>query len=214
MPTRQTPGKAPDDPAPLRAALGALVAAGALGLKDRVAAAVALARRAGAGEGALRETLRMLVPYAGYPRALAAFGAAGLGPPETEAQAAELPSAVRTREGIQAFERVYGPTAKRVEAGLAALDPLLPAWTLEHAYGRVLARPDLPLLERELLAVSLLSALGGLDEALLGHMRGARRLGASAADVAAAVEAQPLEVDEVKRAAARALLARIGSVER
>ena len=192
----------------MRAALGVLVAAGALGLKARIGPAVAAARRAGAGEDALREALRMLVPYAGYPRALAAFAAAGLPPCGGPAQGAEAAAPERSRGGQDAFLRVYGPTAERVVAGLAALDPLLPAWTLEHAYGRVLARPGLALLERELLAVSLLTALGGLDDALLGHMRGARRLGAAAADVAAAVEAQPPEVDDVKRAAARALLAK------
>jgi alkylhydroperoxidase/carboxymuconolactone decarboxylase family protein YurZ len=196
-------------PATVRTALARLAAAGALGLRDAVARAAAEARRAGAGDEALRETLRMLVPYAGYPRALAAFGAAGLAPAGTGAEADEAPPPERARRGREAFDRVYGSTAERVLAGLAALDPLLPAWTLEHAYGRVLARSALPLLERELLAVSLLTALGALEEPLLGHLRGARRLGASSADLAAAVDAVPPEVDEARRAAARALLARV-----
>src|SRR5688500_13579380 len=117
----------------------------------------------------------MLVPYAGYPRALAAFAAAALAPADGPSD--DVPAADRVERGRAAFARVYGPTAERVLAGLGALDPRLPGWTLEHAYGRVLSRPGLALSDRELLAVSLLTALGDLDEPLLGHMRGAVRLG-------------------------------------
>ena len=88
----------------------------------------------------------MLVPYAGYPRALGgarrwcARLAAGAG------AAADAPAPEeRGRAGARAFDGVYGSGAERVLQGLAALDPLLPAWTLEHAYGRVLARPLLTL---------------------------------------------------------------------
>jgi 4-carboxymuconolactone decarboxylase len=190
----------------LRAALGALAAAGATGARDLVARSVALARSLGAEPHVLREVLLMLVPYAGFPRALAALHAARLAPATDDAEAA---AGQRDALGRLAFEGVYGETAERVLAGLHALDPRLPAWTLEHAYGRVLARPGLPLLERELLAVSLLTGLGGLDDPLLGHMRGARRLGASAADVAAMVDAVPLELGEGRRLAARALLSRL-----
>lgn len=205
------PSTTPPAPLPpgVRHALAALVAAGALGLSAQVARAVGEARAAGATPSILREALLLLVPYVGHPRALAAFKAAGpLGGPAGSDEADPGQRAVR---GRQAFEAVYGPTAGRVLDGLAALDPCLPAWTLEHAYGRVLARPGLALVERELLGVSLLTALGGLDDALLGHLRGAARLGASAEALAAAVAALPDEVPEAHRVAARALLARVAA---
>jgi 4-carboxymuconolactone decarboxylase len=172
-----------------------------------VARAVAAARKAGAGEGALREALLMLVPYAGYPRTIAAFTAARLRP--VGAVPGEVPAAERGKRGRAAFARVYGPTAARVRAGLAALDPRLPAWTLEFAYGRVLARPALALLDRELLAVSLLTGLGDVEDALLGHMRGAVRLGATQGDVAAAIDAVPDALGSDLKPRARTLLARM-----
>jgi len=192
-----------------RAALGALLAAAALGHTAAVPALVAEVRRAGVPPEALREALLMLVPYAGYPRALATFAAAKLA--SFAGGEAEPAAPAREARGRDAFEAVYGLTASRVLAGLQALDPCLPAWTLEHAYGRVLSRPGLALRERELLAVTLLTALGGLEDPLLGHMRGAVRLGASSTDVLAAVEAVPAALGEPQRVAARRVLARLAS---
>src|SRR5439155_26057054 len=102
-----------------------------------------------------------------------------------------------------------GETADRVAAALSTLHPLLPAWTKEFAYGRVLSRPGLSLVERELLAVAILTALGGADDALLGHMRAAVRLGADRDAVAGAVSVVPPSAGTGKRAVARALLSRL-----
>ena len=195
-----------------RAALGALLAAGAAGRVELVRALVAQAQRLGLAAQVLREALLMLVPYAGYPRALAAFAVAGLGPDLRPGAADEAPAGARAARGRAAFDAVYGSSAPRILEGLEALDPRLPAWTLEHAYGRVLARPGLAPRERELLAVAILTALGGLDEPLLGHMRGALRLGASPEQVAAGIQCVPAALGEERRAAARALLTRLGPV--
>ena len=81
------------------------------------------------------------------------------------------------------------PTCSRVRAGLERLHPDLADWTVVFAYGKVLARPALPLLERELLAVSILTAMAGLDAPLRGHARAAERLGASRRVLAAAARA-------------------------
>src|SRR5690606_23816868 len=151
------------------------------------------------------EALLQVVPYAGFPRALGAFAAArpALGAPPPPG--GERPAAARPEAGDAAFRAVYGDTAERVRGGLAGLHPLLPAWTTEFAYGRVLARDGLDLRTRELLAVSILTAMGGADDALLGHMRAAVRLGASREAVAGAVAVVPPSCGAGKRAAARAL---------
>jgi 4-carboxymuconolactone decarboxylase len=191
-----------------REALGALLGAAAIGAAADTSEAAVRARAAGLGEAALREALLLLVPYAGYPRALTAFGrvlpAAAGAAAEVEASPAE-----RAGQGARTFEAVYGPTAARVLEGLGTLDPLLPRWTLEFAYGRVIARPGLSLLDRELCAVAMLAALGGLPEALLGHMRGAQRLGAAPADLRRLIEALPAATAPAARTAALATLARL-----
>lgn len=193
---------------PLLAAVAAAAAAGAGPALRRAAAA---ARSHAVREERLREALRMLVPYAGYPRALAALALVRPAPALPEA-AAEPGPEERAARGRRAFDGVYGPGAERVLQGLAALDPLLPAWTLEHAYGRVLARPLLTLHERELLGVAVLTALlsegSGLEDPLLGHMRGALRQGATRAELAAAIDAVPDELGAARKAAAAGLLPR------
>jgi alkylhydroperoxidase/carboxymuconolactone decarboxylase family protein YurZ/ADP-ribose pyrophosphatase YjhB (NUDIX family) len=185
--------------------IAALAAAGARSLLAReVEAALA------AGEASARivETLLQIVPYAGYPRAITAFGTvrAALGATATSLAEAED----RAARGREVFGEVYGETAGAVLRGLEALDPMLARWTIEHAYGRVLARAGvLSLRERELLAVSVLTALGGLDEPLLGHMRAALRVGATPAEVAGAVAVVPNALGEQRKADARVLLGRL-----
>lgn len=157
------------------------------------------------------ETLLQIVPYAGYPRAITAFGVLRAtmpdAPPAEEAEIDRSASAVR---GRGAFAAVYGETAQAVLEGLTRLDPVLARWTLEHAYGRVLARQDaLSLRERELLAVAILTALGGLEDPLLGHMRACVRLGCEPGEVAAAIDCVPAAVGEARRDAARRLLGRL-----
>jgi alkylhydroperoxidase/carboxymuconolactone decarboxylase family protein YurZ len=188
--------------------LAALLAAAATGASGDLEAGALEVRRLGVPEPALREALLLVVPYAGYPRALSAF--ARVRPAVVDAASGAEPSAAeRAQRGVLAFEAVYGATAPRVLDGLARLDPLLPAWTLEHAYGRVIARPGLQLVDRELLAVAMLAALGSLGDPLLGHMRGALRLGAGAADLARVLDALPPHVDAARRQDAKALLSRI-----
>ncbi len=57
--------------------------------------------------------------------------------------------------------------------------------------------------------MALLTALGRADDALLGHMRAAVRLGASPHAVAGAIAVVPPSCGPGRRAAARALLARL-----
>jgi alkylhydroperoxidase/carboxymuconolactone decarboxylase family protein YurZ len=80
---------------------------------------------------------------------------------------------------------------------------------MEFAYGRVLARPELAPVERELLGVAILTAMGEASDALLGHMRAAVRLGASRESVAGAIAVVPASAGAGKRSAARALLFRL-----
>jgi 4-carboxymuconolactone decarboxylase len=185
-----------------------LAAAAAAGDAGLVASQTAAALADGVPAAHVEEALLQVVPYAGFPRALAAFAAArpALG---ATGPAVEAPPSSWSADGPAAFGSVYGETSERVRAGLASLHPLLPAWTLEFAYGRVLARPALDLAVRELLAVSILTAMGRADDALLGHMRAAVRLGASRDAVAGAVAVVPASAGAGRRAAARERLERL-----
>ena len=193
----------------LRRHLLILSAAAAVGDRALLKRQVRAALDEGETAASIVEALLQIVPYAGFPRAITALAVArpllGLGAAQSEA-----PDKGQAARGAEVFGRVYGETAAAVRAGLERLDPRLAAWTLEFAYGRVLRREGaLSLLERELLAVSTLTALGGLSDPLLGHMRAALRLGATPALVHAAVQVVPASVGEGRRASAKALLERL-----
>jgi 4-carboxymuconolactone decarboxylase len=67
---------------------------------------------------------------------------------------------------------------------MAGFHPDLADWILADGYGRVLSRPGLPIRERELIVVAVLSALK-LPKQLDSHVRGALRVGATAREVSA-----------------------------
>lgn len=186
-----------------------LSAAAAVGDRDLLRREIAAAVADGEAPVRVLETLLQVVPYAGFPRAITAFGIAR-GMLADAAAAPEILPKDPTALGHDVFEKVYGETTAKVLAGLAERDPVLAQWTIEMAYGRVLSRDGtLTLLDRELLAVSILTAMGGLEAPLLGHMRAVLRLGGTPEQVRAAVQVVPASAGEEHRAAAKALLDRI-----
>lgn len=170
-----------------RGELAALAAASVRGDAEGIAGSVRAALSAGAPAAAVREALRMVHLFAGFPRALDALTAAA---PEMPPPAPDPPEdrAAFAARGRALFGRVYGRDAARVEARLAALDPSLLGWVLEDAYGRVLARGVLSAADRERLAVVMLAAQG-LRNQLPGHVRGALLCGATADEVEASLSA-------------------------
>ena len=172
--------------------LAALAAAAVVGDGTGVLSAAHAAIASGCREDEVREALRMVHLFAGFPRALDAAAAAA---PALAAPAAEPVPGDETalhrlfrERGRALFDRVYGSDAPRVMERLRSLDPSLTSWVIEDAYGRVLAREALAPAERERLAVVMLAAQG-LRNQLAGHVRGALRCGASAAGVEASLVA-------------------------
>ncbi|RMH03436.1 MAG: hypothetical protein D6702_06000 [Planctomycetota bacterium] len=157
----------------LLARLAALAAALDRG-DDQAAAAAAAELAATDGPETLREALRQLHLFRGFPRALHALGLAAdalAGPPP-----AADPTGADPERGEAVFRRLYGPDAEMVLDRIRALDPVLADWILDHAYGRVIAREVLPLTVRERLALLLLAADGCWNQ-WRSHARIALRLG-------------------------------------
>jgi len=163
------------------------VAAAAAGRADLLRERFEAAHAAGIGAEELKEATLQLFLFAGYPRAIIAFEAlqavVGDHPPLCELRPADV-----EERGRALFHRIYAADADRVIARLQSLHPDFARFVLRDAYGLVLARPFLPLVERELLAVAMLGALG-LPNQLRAHVRGSLRVGATPAQVRLAVEA-------------------------
>lgn len=188
-----------------------LTAAIVLGAWDELAA---LRREAPPGEPdrAWREAVLQTHLFAGFPRLVEAYEvlerAGGLGEPEAdEGEEGALGLPARRDRGAELFDAIYRDQAAGVRERLAAYHPDYGDWIADHAYGRVLSRPGLAPRRRELCAVVAL-AVTGQDRQLASHARGAVRLGGSAAELAAVIEAVVDLAPEEPLERARAVLAR------
>jgi len=139
---------------------------------------------------AWRECVLQVHLFAGFPRVVQAFGVldevGGLGVASADEIEGEATPEM-SRRGSRLFESIYGAGSDRVLALLDSHHPDFGQWILEHAYGRVLARPGLSGSRRELLATCALAALGQ-DRQLASHARGALRLGADRDELEGALE--------------------------
>ena len=146
------------------------------------------ARRAGVGRVAAEETALMLMLHAGYPAALEGTRVLlEAGPGEARRRDRGGP-ADWTRRGERLCARVYGGAYAKLRRNVARLHPDLATWMIEQGYGRVLTRPGLSGVARELVAVTVLAA-GGWERQLVSHLLGAARMGAAPAEIRRAVRA-------------------------
>ena len=148
---------------------------------------VAGALQAGCTPLEMVETMIHLAVYAGFPAALNGVFAVqevlrekGLAPPETDAAAAAA-SCTRDRfaDGWKALQRVDGHGGEAVIASLADVAPDLGRFIIEFAFGDVYARPGLGLLERELVTIAALAAMGTAAPQLRVHLHGFLHVGGS-----------------------------------
>ena len=171
-----------------RAWLTRLGAAAAGGRADLLDGLFPEALAGGVPVADLKETILQAVLFAGYPRAIDAFGRlerclSGADAPRVEPDAGDIEA-----RGRALFSKIYGENTDRVLGKLRRFHPDFERAILRDAYGRVLARPFLPVLERELVAVAMLAALE-LPRPLHAHVRGCARVGATHEQIHAAIDA-------------------------
>jgi 4-carboxymuconolactone decarboxylase len=81
-----------------------------------------------------------------------------------------------TRRGLTLCRSIYGDNFEPLLRNVQSLSPTLREWMLVEGYGRVLARPALPIDVREMGIVGML-IVKGYPRQLHSHMRGAMRVG-------------------------------------
>lgn len=84
----------------------------------------------------------------------------------------------RAERGEELCRAIYGSAYDDLRSNVAAASPALDRLMVETGYGRVLGRPGLDRVRRELCLVAVL-AVQGRDPQLHSHLRGALRVGAS-----------------------------------
>jgi len=191
----------------------------------RIAAAVAAApaavvRRAmldalgAVRPGRVDEVLLQSYLFAGFPRTLNAARLwreiSGVAAPAADPSADPRPSRVVewARRGEEACRTVYGPVYEALRDSVRALHPALDVWMVTEGYGKVLSRPGLTLLQRELCIVAACAAAEQTPQ-LHSHLRGALNCGATHDDLAQTLAALGDIVPRSAVATAREELARL-----
>jgi 4-carboxymuconolactone decarboxylase len=186
--------------APERVRLVLAAAATALGRADVCRAALRIALRDGVAPERLREAVLQTYLFAGYPRAINALGELSALSPvpgpgvDPGADAGQMP---QWRErGEDLCRRVYGEERyPRLLELMGRISPELGRWMVVEGYGKVLSRPGLDAVTRELVAVGALLVLH-VPAQLAAHLRGALLVGARPDEVTAAVRTGALLAPE------------------
>ena len=179
----------------------------ALASADKVALTDAFSHARGVAEDSeVEEVLLQSYLFLGLPASLNGMAtwrrstgrATGSGPTEP----APLDYALWESRGRDVCAAVYSGQYERVRENVRALHPDLEQWMVVEGYGKVLGRPGLSLVVRELCIVAIL-AVTGASKQLYSHLRGALNVGAPPSDVEAALrEAERFLDDDGRRAAA------------
>jgi 4-carboxymuconolactone decarboxylase len=112
------------------------------------------------------------------------------------------------RNGEQTCAAVYGAMYDRLRDNIQVLHPLLDEWMITEGYGKVLSRPGLDIMRRELCIVAACAA-AGQERQLHSHLHGALNVGVSADVVDDAVEAIADLIGDDRARSTRMLWARV-----
>jgi 4-carboxymuconolactone decarboxylase len=177
--------QSPTPPGAIARGLAVASALGALGDEARLAAHCDAWFAAGLPPAVLGEGMFQLYLFCGYPRALNALrvfrereAAAGL-PPAADLGDDPSREAAQAR-GAALCRRVYGARYDALLRHVQTLHPTLARLMVEEGYGRVLGRPGMEPVWREIATVGALVPLGVAPQ-VRAHLRGALNLGATLA---------------------------------
>jgi 4-carboxymuconolactone decarboxylase len=89
----------------------------------------------------------------------------------------------RYERGWEKVRELAGEEGERVIENLRGLSPDLARLVVEFGYGDVYTRPELPLRDRQLIAIAALTALGGAEAQIEYHVRIALNAGVEPAEI-------------------------------
>jgi 4-carboxymuconolactone decarboxylase len=136
-------------------------------------------RRHGVPRETVREAILQTYLFDGFPTALEGMRLLSdlwPGAPEPSETGNFNDGGLWLERGVALHQQIYGSLASRVLANAHSLSPELAHWMLVEGYGKVLSRPGLGIVSRELVAVAILS-VKHRPRQLHSHLRGALRVG-------------------------------------
>jgi 4-carboxymuconolactone decarboxylase len=175
-----------------------------LGTRDAAAIRAAMEAARDSEPVAVEEVLLQSHLFVGFPDALNALG--------LWREVSGLPASPSLGEDAREWEArgeavcatVYGSNYEKLRANVGSLHPDVDGWMATGGYGRVIGRPGLDLVTRELCIAALL-AVWNVPRQLHSHLRGSLNAGATAEEVDEAVEAACGYLDGERAREVRAL---------
>jgi 4-carboxymuconolactone decarboxylase len=152
---------------------------------DLMTAAVVAARRHGADRAQLYEIVLQSYLFLGFPCMLTAADTLNQALPATSKPTDPIPSVDSSasdwvNRGARLCKTVYADNYERLRARVIGMAPEIFQWMIFEGYGKVLSRPGLDIVTRELAIVSCLM-INNRPVQLYSHMRGALNVGATTA---------------------------------
>lgn len=123
--------------------------------------------------------------FLGFPRMLGAGEMLGLiWPAEATGNdyVPDLDAQFWRDRGEILYSQVYGDNAERLKDRVTAFAPEIFDWMIVEGYGKVLSRPGLDIVARELSIVAFLM-IDDRPKQLMSHLRGAHRVGATLSQI-------------------------------
>jgi len=128
----------------------------------------------------VKEVLIQLAAYAGFPRSLNAINSLKKVMDERKAKGINDPigleplaldsTANRYNLGKANLEKLSGQAEGNTKAGYAVVVPVIEVFLKEHLFADIFSRGVLSYQERELVTVSALTSIGGVESQLQGHL--------------------------------------------
>ena len=176
---------------------------GALASGHEVALADALSHAREVAEASeVEEVLLQSYLFLGFPASLNGMAAWRRLTGRDPSGPAEFDYPLWKERGREVCGAIYSAQYELLRESVRALHPDLEQWMVVEGYGKVLGRPGLALVMRELCIVAAL-AVTGASKQLYSHLRGALNVGALPGDVDTALaEAERFLDDEGRKAAA------------
>lgn len=134
------------------------------------------------GRGEFYEVVLQSYLFLGFPRMLTAAEAVDKAFPVSQATNLRHEAHVHTTtewftRGLELCKKVYGANFEPLRSRVERMAPEVFHWMILEGYGKVLSRPELGLVPRELANVAMLIA-DDREQQLHSHMRGALNVGA------------------------------------
>lgn len=161
----------------------------------------------------IKEVLSHLYAYTGFPRSLNGLGVL------QQVLAERKTRGIEDKEGKEAdplpeeFDALEEGTAVQTKLSGTPFDysfaPAIDYYLKAHLFGDIFARNNLTFPERELVTVSALSGIKGVEPQLKSHVRGAKNMGLTDAEIRSIPEALLQKVGETESYRAKKAIAEV-----